>query len=61
MDGSLSTDGVLVEESTSEESFNVNRVSGINSVGTNSDGGGANVITLEGFTTLQWRDSSCYW
>ena len=48
MDGSLSTDGVLVEESTSEKSFNVNRVSGINSVGTNSDGGGANVITLEG-------------
>ena len=30
----------------------LNRVSGINSVGTNSDGGGANVITLEGITTL---------
>ena len=47
MDGSLSTDGVFVEESSSEKSFNVNRSSGINSVGTNSDGGGANVITLE--------------
>ena len=47
MDGSLSTDGVFVEESTSEKSFNVNRSSGINSVGTNSDGGAANVITLE--------------
>ena len=48
MDGSKSTDGILVEESTSEKSFNVRRTSGINSVGTNSDGGTANVITLEG-------------
>ena len=48
MDGSVSTDGVLVQESSSEKSFNVNRISGINSIGTNSDGGSANVITLEG-------------
>ena len=48
MDGSVSTDGVFVQESTSEKSFNVSRVSGINSIGTNSDGGSANVITLEG-------------
>ena len=48
MNGSLSPyDGVFVEESTSEKSFNVSRVSGINSIGTNSDGGTANVITLE--------------
>ena len=48
MDGSLSPyDGVFVEESTSEKSFNVSRVSGINSIGANSDGGTANVITLE--------------
>ena len=48
MDGSLSPyDGVFVEESSSEKSFNVSRVSGINSIGANSDGGSANVITLE--------------
>ena len=48
MDGSRSPyDGVFVEESTSEKSFNVNRSSGINSIGTNSDGGGRNVITLD--------------
>jgi hypothetical protein len=51
MDGSVSTDGVLVQESSSEKSFNVNRISGINSIGTNSDGGSANVITLEGAHT----------
>jgi hypothetical protein len=48
MDGSRSPyDGVFVEESTSEKSFNVKRRAGINSIGTNSDGGTANVITLE--------------
>ena len=48
MDGSRSPyDGVFVEESTSEKSFNVRRRSGINSIGSNSDGGGSNVITLE--------------
>ena len=62
MDGSKSTDGILVEESTSEKSFNVRRTSGINSIGTNSDGGTANVITLEGSSQLhQWRNSSCHW
>ena len=49
MDGSTSTDGVVVQESTSEKSFNVRRsAAGINSVGTNSDGNEKNVITLEG-------------
>ena len=49
MDGSTSTDGHAVAESSSEKSFNVRRsASGINSVGTNSDGNTANVITLEG-------------
>ena len=49
MDGSTSTDGHAVAESSSEKSFNVRRsAAGINSVGTNSDGNTANVITLEG-------------
>ena len=48
MDGVTSTDGVLVEESTSEKSFNVKRVAGINSIGSNSDGGVKYTITLEG-------------
>ena len=49
MDGSTSTDGHTVAESSSEKSFNVRRsAAGINSVGTNSDGNTANVITLEG-------------
>ena len=52
MDGSLSTDGVFVKEFSSEKSFNVRRISGINSIGTNSDGGTANVITLEGAHNL---------
>jgi len=47
MDGSTSTDGIKIEESTSEKSFNVNRVAGINSIGANSIGGVSNVITLE--------------
>ena len=48
MDGSTSTDGHTVAESSSEKSFNVRRsAAGINSVGTNSDGNTANVITLE--------------
>jgi len=47
MDGSTSTDGIVIEESTSEKSFNVNRVAGINSIGANSIGGVSNVITLE--------------
>ena len=39
MDGSTSTDGHTVAESSSEKSFNVRRsAAGINSVGTNSDG-----------------------
>ena len=49
MDGSTSTDGHVVAEFSSEKSFNVKRsAAGINSVGTNSDGNTANVITLEG-------------
>ena len=48
MDGSTSTDGVVVEESTSEKSFNVKRVSGINSIGSNSDGSVKYTITLDG-------------
>ena len=48
MDGSTSTDGVLVEESTSEKSFNVKRISGINSIGSNSDGSVKYTITLDG-------------
>ena len=49
MEGSTSTDGHVVAESTSEKSFNVRRsAAGINSVGTNSDGNTGNVITLEG-------------
>ena len=49
MDGSTSTDGHTVAESSSEKSFNVRRsAAGINSVGTNSDGSTGNVITLEG-------------
>jgi len=49
MDGSTSTDGHAVAESSSEKSFNVRRsAAGINSVGTNSDGNTGNVITLEG-------------
>ena len=47
MDGTTTTDGVALQESTSEKSFNVNRVAGINSIGSNSIGGVANVITLE--------------
>ena len=48
MEGSTSTDGHVVAESTSEKSFNVRRsAAGINSVGTNSDGNTGNVITLE--------------
>ena len=48
MDGSRSPyDGVFVEESTSEKSFNVRRRSGINSIGNDSDGKTLNVITLE--------------
>ena len=41
MDGTTTTDGIALQESTSEKSFNVNRVAGINSIGPN------NVITLE--------------
>ena len=53
MDGSTSTDGVVVQESTSEKSFNVRRsIAGINSIGTNSAGNQKNVITLEEPTTL---------
>ena len=48
MDGSTSTDGVVVEESTSEKSFNVKRISGINSIGSNSDGSVKYTITLDG-------------
>ena len=49
MDGSTSTDGHTVAESSSEKSFNVRRsAAGINSVGTSSDGNTGNVITLEG-------------
>ena len=40
-------DGVFVNQSTSEKSFNVKRRSGINSIGNNSDGNQSNVITLE--------------
>lgn len=40
-------DGIFVQESTSEKSFNVKRRTGINSIGTNSDGNKENVITLE--------------
>ena len=63
MDGSTSTDGHTVAESSSEKSFNVRRsAAGINSVGTNSDGNTANVITLEGKSQLhQWRNCSCHW
>ena len=62
MDGSTSTDGHTVAESSSEKSFNVRRsAAGINSVGTNSDGNTANVITLEGSQLHQWRNSSCHW
>ena len=48
MDGSTSTDGVVVEESTSEKSFNVKRISGINSIVSNSDGSVKYTITLDG-------------
>ena len=48
MDGSTSTDGIVVEESTSEKSFNVKRISGINSIGSNSDGSVKYTITLDG-------------
>ena len=41
MDGTTTTDGISLQESTFEKSFNVNRVAGINSIGPN------NVITLE--------------
>ena len=47
MDGTTTTDGVTLEESTSEKSFDIDRVSGINSIGANSIGGVANVITLK--------------
>ena len=48
MDGANSPfDGVFVEESTSEKSFNVKRRTGINSIGSNSDGNKDNTITLE--------------
>jgi len=47
MDGSTTTDGITLQQSTSEKSFNVKRRAGINSVGANSDGGNANVITFE--------------
>ena len=47
MEGSRDVNGTEYLQSTSEKSFNVNRVSGINSIGSNSDGQNANVITLE--------------
>ena len=47
MDGTTTTDGIALQESTSEKSFNVNRVAGINSIGSNSIGGVQKVITLE--------------
>ena len=47
MDGTTTTDGISLQESTSEKSFNVNRVAGINSIGANSLGGIPKVITLE--------------
>jgi hypothetical protein len=48
MDGTNSPfDGLFVQESTSEKSFNVKRRAGINSIGSNSDGNKDNTITLE--------------
>ena len=47
MDGTTTTDGIALQESTSEKSFNVNRIAGINSIGANSIGGVAKVITLQ--------------
>ena len=47
MQGKNNTEGSLVAESSSEKLFKVNRsVAGINSIGSNSSGGTANVLTL---------------
>ena len=48
MDGTTNTQGQELLQSTAEKSFNVRRVAGINSIGSDSDGGAENVITLEG-------------
>ena len=48
MDGTTNTQGQELLQSTAEKSFNVKRVAGINSIGSDSDGGAENVITLEG-------------
>ena len=40
--------GQELVQSTAEKSFNVKRIAGINSIGSDSDGGAENVITLEG-------------
>ena len=47
MDGTTNTQGQELLQSTAEKSFNVRRVAGINSIGSDSDGGAENVITLE--------------
>ena len=47
MDGYRSTDGVVLTQNSYQKVFNVKRsVAGINSIGSFSDGGAANVITL---------------
>ena len=51
MDGTTDIQGRRIQ-STAEKSFNVKRVAGINSIGSDSDGGAENVITLEGLITL---------
>ena len=48
MDGTTDIQGQELLQSTAEKSFNVKRVAGINSIGSDSDGGAENVITLEG-------------
>ena len=48
MDGTTDMQGQELLQSTAEKSFNVRRVAGINSIGSDSDGGAENVITLEG-------------
>ena len=48
MDGTTDMQGQELLQSTAEKSFNVKRVAGINSIGSDSDGGAENVITLEG-------------
>ena len=48
MDGTTDMQGQELVQSTAEKSFNVKRIAGINSIGSDSDGGAENVITLEG-------------